>query len=119
MHQAAQTSTEGMRSATVHVRRHDLLPLLLMLFVKCCYANIVRQCSCQLHKQTKQFTDCALMKEASDVLCTTIKTIRIGLQTLWHYTASVKTAVPLSSGGQWWIKNEARPLVRVSALCFL
>jgi len=96
MHQAAQTSTEGMRSAAINVRRHDLLPLLLMLLVKCCYANVVRQCSCQLHKQTKEFTDCALMKEASDVLCTTIKTIRI--QTIWHYTASAKTAVPLSSG---------------------
>jgi len=52
-----------MRSAAVDVRRHNLLPLFLMLFVKCCHANIVRQCSCQLHKQKKELTDCVLQKK--------------------------------------------------------
>jgi len=41
MHQTAQTGTEMMRSTTVHMRRHNLLSLLLMLLVQCCHANVV------------------------------------------------------------------------------
>ena len=41
MHQAAQTGAEMMCLTAIEMCRHDLLPLLLMLLIKCYHANIV------------------------------------------------------------------------------
>jgi len=69
MHQAAQTSTKVMRSAAIEMCRHNLLSSLFMLLVKCCDADVVRQCTCQLQQQTQ-------INEIIKHLCTYQRNVR-------------------------------------------